>query len=204
MRNPLRKFQTEKKVDAALLTNYKGYSLLEHVEEKSGERLEVNGEDVYVGELPHVVEINPNILPIPWVFRKMWMKKRFRIRIHQKRFDEPMVRDFYSGSILSPEKKREVLIEKGFMDQEGYMLKQNGERVKLDDAYHKVDVSDIDFIKAEYKALLDSKLIENAAKSMAKTGMKLDDKFYIILGIAFLAIVAVVFMLSGGVDSIGL
>lgn len=212
MRNPFRRFTLEKKVDAAILETWKGYSILKRVDELSGEHLSHNGEqgkeEVYTGIIPHVVEIHPDILPIPKVFKIAWIRKRWRIRIHHKLFDEPFTRGLYTGEILNQEKKKAVLEEKGFIDKEGYLLNANGDRVSIQEGdkkvYVKVDVSDIDFIKAEYKAMEDSKLVVKAAESMAKTGMKLDDKFYLLLGLSLITNVILVFLLSGGVGSLGL
>lgn len=212
MRNPFRRFNVEKKVDAALLETWKGYSILKRVDEISGEQLDYTGEngkeEVYTGKIPNLVEIHPDILPIPKVFKWAWIRKRWRIRIHHKLFDEGFTRDLFTGEILNQEKKKAVLEEKGFIDKEGYLLNSSGDRVSIQEGdsrvYVKVDVSDIDFIKAEYKAMYDSKLVEKAAESMAKTGMKLDDKFYLLLGLSLITNVILVFLMSGGVSSFGL
>jgi len=209
----LRRFRTEPKVDAALLESWKGYSVLKRVDEIGGEQLEYKNskgkdEEIYVGVIPNVVEIHPDILPIPTIFKKMWIKKRWRIRFHHKLFNEPFTRDLYTGEILNQEKKRAVLEEKGFIDSDGFLLNQNGDRVSLQEGdekvYVKVDVSDIDYIKAEYKAKYDSKMVEKAAEAMSKTGQKLDDKFYMIIACSIFAIVLVVFIMSGGLSSLGI
>ena len=215
MRNLFRRFPKENKVIAGLLEAYKGYAILKRVEELSGENLRYKNEaneeiEPYTGMLPSLVEIHPDILPLPWIFKKMWLNRRWRIRLHFKRFEEPLTRDLYSGEILDQEKKRRVLVEKGVIDQEGYLLDFNGNRVKLwDEAIQervciKIDVSDIDFIRAEYKALLDSKLVEKSADAMSKTGMKFDRNFYMLIGFFGLCIVGVVFIMSGGLGSLGL
>ena len=174
----------------------------------SGEKLLHEKNDVYIGVMPHVVEINPNILPIPAVFKAMWIRKRWRIRLHHKLKDEPFTRDFFTGEILNKEKKQAVLKERGFIDKDGYLLDQNGNRVSVAEAdkhfYIKVDVSDIDFIKAEYKAVDESNLVVKAAKSMLKTGQSLDTMFYILLGISLITNVVLVFLMQGGVESLGL
>ncbi len=174
----------------------------------TGEKIIHENKDVYTGVMPHVVEINPNILPIPFIFKQMWIRKRWRIRLHHKLFDEPFTRDLFSGEILNKEKKKAVLKERGFIDKEGYLLDQKGNRVSVgetdDKIYIKVDVSDIDFIKAEYKALEDSNLVGKAAAAMAKTGQSLDTYFYILLGISLITNVILVFLMQGGVDSLGL
>lgn len=212
MRNPLRKFSTEKKVDAGLLESWKGYSILKRVDEVGGEMLQYTNikgkkDNVYTGVIPHTIEIHPDILPIPRFYKLIWIRKRWRIRLHKKLFDEPFTRDLYTGEILNQEKKRAVLEEKGFLDHEGFLLDQDGNRVSMHEGdsrmFLKVDVSDIDFIKAETKAVADSKLVVESAKSMAKTGRKIDDNFYIIIGVAFAAIVLVVFIMSGGVEGLG-
>lgn len=215
VRNPLRRFPKEHKVDAGLLEVWKGWSILKRVDEISGENLKyrnAQNEEVepYTGMLPSLLEIHPDILPIPWVFKKMWIRKRWRVRLHFKRFEEPLTRDLYTGEILDPEKKERVLKEKGVIDQEGYLLDFDGQRVSLwDDTLNrrvclKIDVSDIDFIRAEYKALLDSKLVEKSADAMSKTGMKFDRNFYMLIGFFGLCLVLVVFIMSGGLGTLGL
>jgi hypothetical protein len=208
LRNPLKRFNQEKKVDAVLLETSRGYSILKRTEEITGEKIIHEKKDVYTGVMPHVVEVNPDFLPIPFIFKAMWMKKRWRIRLHHKLFDEPFTRDLYTGEILNQEKKKSVLKERGFIDNDGYLLDQNGNRVSIGEvdkkAYIKVDVSDIDFIKAEYKAVADSNLVGKAATSMAKTGQSLDTYFYILLGISLITNVILVFLMQGGVESLGL
>ncbi len=208
LRNPLRRFNKEKKVDAVILETNRGYSILQRTEELTGEKLLHEKEDVYIGVMPHVVEIHPDILPIPAIFKAMWIRKRWRIRLHHKLKDEPFTRDLFTGGILNEEKKQSVLQERGFTDREGYLLDEQGNRVSIGEAdkrvYIKVDVSDIDFIKAEYKAVADSNLVGKAAASMAKTGQSLDTYFYILLGISLITNVILVFLMQGGVESLGL
>ncbi len=130
------------------------------------------------------------------------------MRLHHKLFDEPFTRDLFTGEILNQEKKNAVLQERGFTDKDGYLLDNKGNRVSIGEAdiraYIKVDVSDIDFIKAEYKAVADSNLVGKAATSMAKTGQSLDTYFYILLGISLITNVILVFLMQGGVESLGL
>ena len=208
LRNPLRRFNKEKKVDAVILDTNRGYSILKRTEEVTGEKIIHDKEDVYTGVIPTVVEIHPDILPIPWVFKAMWIKKRWRMRLHHKLFDEPFTRDLFTGEILNQEKKKAVLKERGFIDKDGYLLDVLGNRVSIGEAdpkaYIKVDVSDIDFIKAEYKAVADSNLVGKAAASMAKTGQSLDTYFYILLGISLITNVILVFLMQGGVESLGI
>lgn len=208
LRNPLRRFNQEKKVDAVILETFKGYSILKRTEEITGEKIIHDKNDIYIGVVPAVVEIHPDILPIPTIFKTLWMRKRWRIRLHHKLFDEPFTRDLYTGEILNQEKKKAVLKERGFIDNDGYLLDQNGNRVSIGETdkkvYIKVDVSDIDFIKAEYKAVADSNMVVKAAASMAKTGQSLDTYFYILLGISLVTNVILVFLMQGGVDSLGL
>lgn len=208
MRNPLRRFNQEKKVDAVILETSKGYSILKHTEEVTGEKIIHEKEDVYTGVMPHVVEIHPDILPIPFIFKQMWIRKRWRIRLHHKLFDEPFTRDLFTGEILNKEKKQAVLRERGFIDKEGNLLFIKGNRFKIDkedpESFVKVDVSDIDFIKAEYKAVDESNLVVKTAQAMVKTGQNLDTMFYILLGISLITNVILVFLMQGGVDSLGL
>ena len=174
----------------------------------TGEKLLHGKEDVYIGVVPHVVEIHPDILPIPFIFKKMWISKRWRIRLHHKLKDEPFTRDLFTGAILNKEKKQTVLKERGFIDKDEYLLDEQGNRVSIGEVdkkvFIKVDVSDIDFIKAEYKAVADSNLVGKAAASMAKTGQSLDTYFYILLGISLITNVLLVFLMQGGVESLGL
>lgn len=212
MKNPFKGFKQESKVEVAILQSSPGFSILEKTIELSGERLKLPGkkeEEIYTGMVPHVVEISANILPLPAWYRFTWRKKKFRIRLHHQLIDEPFTRDFYSGQILNQEKKKQVLIERGFVDQEGFLLDSMGNRVNLEEAndgkaFIKVDVSDIDMIKAEYKALKDSELVQKAAEGMSKTGANLERNFWIILGISLVTNVILVFLMSGGVDSLGL
>ena len=191
-----------------ILETSRGYSILKRTEEVTGEKIIHDKEDVYTGTIPSVVEVHPDFLPIPFIFKAMWFKKRWRIRLHHKLFDEPFTRDLYTGEILNKEKKEAVLKERGFIDKDGYVLDSNGNRVSIGEVdkkvYIKVDVSDIDFIKAEYKAVADSNLVGKAATSMAKTGQSLDTYFYILLGISLITNVILVFLMQGGVESLGL
>ncbi len=163
LRNPLRRFNKEKKVDAVILETNRGYSVLKRTEEVTGEKIIHEKDDVYTGVIPALVEIHPDILPIPWVFKMMWIRKRWRMRLHHKLFDEPFTRDLFTGDILNQEKKKAVLNERGFTDKDGYLLDAKGNRVSIGETdkkvYIKVDVSDIVFIKAEYKAVADSYLV---------------------------------------------
>lgn len=216
LRNPLKflrrkKHPKEFKVIAALLESKPGFSTLQKTEEIGAEKLALPGkkEEIYTGQIPHVVEVSADILPLPSIFRWMWLRRKFRIRIHHRLFDEPFTRDFYSGDILNPEKKKAVLVERGFQDKDGFLLDKSGNRVNLSEVkdekvFVKVDVSDVDFIKAEYKALLDSKLVEKAAEGMAKTGASLERNFWIILAISLITNVVLVFLMNGGVESLGL
>lgn len=212
MKNPFRRFPSESKVIAALLESRPGFSTLKKTEEIGAEQLAIpdkKDDKIYVGKIPHVVEVKADILPLPSIFRWIWMRRKFRIRIHHRLFDEPFTRDLYTGEILNPKKKKAVLIERGFQDAQGFLLDSTGNRVVLLDdkdvhVFVKVDVSDIDFIKAEYKALLDSKLVEKAAEGMAKTGASLERNFWIILAISLITNVVLVFLMNGGVGSLGL
>ncbi len=217
MKNPLSRLRRKKhpkefKVVAALLESRPGYSWIQKTEEIGAEKLAIpnkKGEEIYSGVVPHVVEVTADILPLPSIFRWIWLRRKFRIRLHHRLFDEPFTRDLYTGEILNQEKKKAVLVERGFQDKDGFLLDKSGNRVNLSDAndektFVKVDVSDVDFIKAEYKALLDSKLVEKAAEGMAKTGASLERNFWIVLTISLITNVILVFLMNGGVESLGL
>lgn len=211
IRHSFKRFPKESEVIAAILETYPGYSTLQKTKEMGAESLLIPGtkdETVYIGKIPHVVEVKGDILPLPKIFKWMWLRRKFRIRIHHRLFDEPFTRDFYSGEILDQRKKKAVLIERGFQDQQGFLLDKEGNRADLSEnidekVFVKVDVSDIDFIKAETKAVLDSKLVEKAADGMSKTGASLERNFWIILGISLLSNVALVFLLNGGLEGLG-
>lgn len=212
MKNPFRRFPPESKVIAAILESHPGYSTLKKTEEIGGEKLAIpdkKNDEIYIGKIPHVVEVKGDILPLPAIFKWLWLRRKFRIRLHHRLFDEPCTRDLYTGDILNQEKKKAVLIERGFQDKDGFLLDKEGNRVNLSEfkdekTFIKVDVSDIDFIKAEYKALLDSKLVEKAAEGMAKTGASLERNFWIILGISLITNVILVFLLNGGLEGLGI
>lgn len=103
------------------------------------------------------------------------------------------------------------MIEKGVIDQEGYFLTpheldehgnvvKRGERMVLENCWVKPDFSDIDFIKSEFHSFLQSNSVVEAAKAMKKTGMGFDMWFYIVLIAAVIGMVAVVFIMAGGVN----
>jgi hypothetical protein len=209
MRNPLRRFRTESKVDAALLSVHPGYSILRRCDEIGAETLidHNDKEDVYRGVMPHVVEMHPDIIPLPWFQKKIYFRKVWRIRLHKRLAHEPFTRDLYTGEILNPAKKAAVLLEKGVIDYDGFLLDANGNRVYVSSdpfVYVKVDVTDIDFIKAEFKAVKESELVVEAAKSMAKTGKTFEKEFYYILALAMLIVGFIGFLALGGANAIGL
>lgn len=217
MKNPFKflrrkKHPKEFEVVAAILESRPGFSNLQKTTEVGAEKLKLpnkKGEEIYSGVVPHVVEVTADILPLPTIFRWIWLRRKFRVRLHHRLFDEPFTRDLYTGEILNQEKKKAVLVERGFQDKDGFLLDKSGNRVNLSDVpenktFVKVDVSDVDFIKAEYKALLDSKLVEKAAEGMAKTGASLERNFWIVLTISLITNVILVFLMNGGVESLGL
>ena len=115
---------------------------------------------------------------------------------------------FFSGQILKPERKRKLLIEKGVIDAEGYYLTPKeynaqgiqiggGNRYELEGCWIKPDFSDVDVVKSEFHYYKQSEATTETAKAMKRTGMSFDKWYYIVLVIAFVAMVAVVLITSG-------
>lgn len=191
----------EYSVPGLLLNSRKGFSTLQKIKVEGGEMIldPKEKETIYSGVIPQVIEISSNIIPSR--IARMFLAPKFRARIHYRLFDQPFTRDLYTGGILDPEKKQEVLIERGFMDKEGFLLQEkSGERFVIDGCYAKVDVSDIDFIKSEFHACEQSKAAIGVAAAMKKTGHSMDSMWKWIMIAAFASIVLVVFMMSGGAE----
>jgi len=209
----------ETRVPSVLLESERGYSRLMPCEVKGGEIIEKNtkvfwgnkeNQLIYTGEPPAILEFDTSLIPSR---RRLFFMKRYpkvaRLRLYHKLFDEPMTRELYSYSFLNPDKKRRVLVEKGIIDEQGYLLDEVTEivdgvelskrvRKNVNNVFVKPDVSDIDFIKAEFHALFQSKGIDKVAQSMNKTGQTFDKWFYLTLIAAFAFALGVVFVMSGG------
>ena len=121
-----------------------------------------------------------------------------RARLYHRLYDEPCTRDLYTGALLRPDKKHKVLIEKGVIDAEGYLLK-DGVRLVLEDCWVKPDFSDVDFIKSEFHAYKQSEVIQKTASAMAKTGQAIERWFFYVMITAFVAMVIVVIIMSGAI-----
>jgi len=209
----------ETKVPSALLESERGYSRLMPCNVIGGETIEKTSrvfwgkqenQSIYTGEPPAILEFDTKLIPSR---RRLFILKRYpkvvRLRLYHKLYDEPMTRELYSYSFLNPAKKRKVLVEKGIIDEEGFLLEWIQETIDgvvvtkkkrkvINHVFVKPDVSDIDFIKAEFHALFQSKGIEKVAQSMNKTGQSFDKWYYITLIGAFVFGVLVVFIMSGG------
>lgn len=187
-----------------ILQSYPGQSVIKKIKVLSGESIldpfTQEEEELYTGLTPHVLEMHSDIIP-SWFARK-FLPKKFRLRAHYRLWDQPFTRDLYTGGILAPEKKRKVLVERGFIDKEGYMLDVNGNRTTYEGCYIKVDVSDIDFIKSEFHALGESKAIEQAGAAMKKTGQTIEKWFFYLFALCIVGIVVVVFFMTGGLGGV--
>ena len=170
-------------------------------------------EIIYTGLQAQILNISPDIFPGKFaklVFHFLY-SKGLRVRAYHRLYDEPCTRDFYSGKLLRPDKKRKVLVEKGVIDEEGYYLKPKefdeqgvqiagGDRYVMENCWVKPDFSDVDFIKSEFHAFKQSEAVVETAKAMKKTGMNYDKWYYIVLIVALAAMAAVVFFTSGAVE----
>lgn len=159
---------------------------------------------IYNGVPSQILEIKLNALPFKkgftsWLCRQC-MPRVIRLRTYFNIWGEPFTRSPTTGSILDSEKKKQVLIEKGFMDKEGFLLDKEFQRVNYKHHWIKVDVSDIDFMNAEFHAFNQSKTVEKVAIAMSKVGT---NKAMEIVYVAIAAIIGVVittalFLFNGG------
>jgi hypothetical protein len=154
-------------------------------------------DDYYTGLEPTLVRIDRNIFPKRvqrWFAPYISAKGFFKIK------HEPCMRNPFNGTIVDQTKKKNTLIEKGVMDQQGFMLdKSTGNRMVIEDHWVKVDWSDIDYMKAEYHEFLQSKAIEHANAAMAKTGSGYEDILRWIVIASFIMVGFIVFIMSGGI-----
>jgi len=208
----------ELKMPAVLLESERGYAKLMKCDVIDGELISKKtlkiwskgDESIYTGEPPTVLEVETALIPYrrKLIFFKHYPKVA-RLRLYHKLFDEPMTRDLYSYSFLNPEKKRRVLIEKGIIDDEGFLLEEvvqevdginitKTQRKKILNVFVKPDVSEIDFIKAEFHAKHQSKGTTKLGEAMNKTGKEQDKWFYITILGALIFAFLVVFVMSGG------
>ncbi len=223
--NPLRIFtrhrkprpHREGKVPAALMQTNPLYSLIKPCIVESNEiildpdikkdkKKFARSNVIYTGYPPQFLEIDRRILPIPPIIRFLLRNKPIRVQLYRQIENEPVTRDVYNGKIIDPDKKKKVLQERGVIDEEGYLLDMEGNRLEREKGVIvKVDFSDVDFVRAEFHALEVSKAVEHASKAMAKTGApsKLDEMKWVLIA-AFVALVAVVFIMSGGFASLNL
>lgn len=212
-------WKNERKVPAILLQTQEGYTDMKKVINVSGEflidpfdpeRKLSKKEIIYTGLQAQILNISPDIFPgrLARLIFGFLYSSGLRVRAYHRLYDEPCTRDFYSGRLLRPDKKRKVLIEKGVIDEEGYYLapkKYNakgvqtggGKRLELEDCWVKPDFSDIDFIKSEFHSFKQSEAVVESAKAMKKTGMNYDKWYYLVIIAAIVGMVAVVLITSG-------
>jgi len=202
-----RKLKENFNVNAALLDTEKGYSTLKPVKVESGEILHDPDKEkgqIYNGIYPTILEFDRKIFPMKIRFL---IPKKFRVRLYSKLAHEPFTRSLFTGKFLSSEKKRQILKDRNVVDDEGYLLDKDGKRAevqfpdaKKDERVHvKVDVSDIDCIKSEFHAYFQSKNSEKMASAMTKAGRNIERMIIWLFGIAIVGLVAVVFIMSGGI-----
>ena len=199
--------EKEVHINNVLLETEKGYSVMKKVKVVDGEVIQKEKgiwkkdlDDIYTGEPPQILEFHKECLP--WIRKRIFWKhtpKVVRLRVYHRLFDEPMTRDLYTGSYLNADKKRKVLVERGIIDEDGFLMDQEtGKRKEIQKGvWIKPDVSDIDFIKAEYHAKLESKEAEKIAEAMNKTGQTHDKWWYIVLIVAFGVVALTVLAYSG-------
>ncbi len=185
-------------VPVGLIEVQQGYAKLSRVNEYSGELLETlnKKEQCYTGWNPIVFEINRNIYPKR---SQRLFAPKIRVKAYFKLHNEPITRNPFTGGLLDQEKKQKVLIERGVIDQEGYLLDETGKRFNHKKHWVKVDVSDIDFIKGEVHSVKQNELVVDTARSMKKSGMIFDNLIkWIVIG-AFILVGFIVFVMSGGI-----
>ena len=199
------KFPSETAVPTALITADQGIIEIRRVEELSGELLKnpdvkvgkkKRPDIIYSGWNPTTIVIYSNLFP-RW-FQKLLGKPKLRLKGYFNLKHEPITRNPFTGEILDPVKKKSVLVERGIIDSEGWLLDHDGERIGYDSYWLKVDVSDIDFIKSEFHAYFQSEAEVKAAQAMKRTGQTLDDMWKWIIISAFVCIAFIVFTMSGG------
>lgn len=186
-------------VHAALLINEKGYSTLKPVNIESGEILHDPDKKkgmIYNGVYPTILEFDRKIFPLKSRFT---IPRKFRVRLYSKLAHEPFTRSLFTGNFLSSKKKRQILRERKVIDEEDYLLDADGERTETEGGYVKVDVSDIDFTKAEFHSYFQSKNTQKIADAMKKAGRNIERMILWMFGIAIGGLVAVVFIMSGGI-----
>ncbi len=196
---PRRKWKENFNVNAALITHEKGYSILRPVKVESGEILQDPDKDkgeIYNGVYPTILEFDRKIFPLK---SRLRFPKKFRVRLYSKLAHEPFTRSLFTGKFLSKEKKLKVLRERNVIDAEGYLLDADGERSEIEEGYVKVDVSDIDFTKAEFHAYHQSKNNEKIADAMKKAGRNVERMIIWMFAIGIIGLVAVVFIMQGGI-----
>jgi len=196
---PRRKWKENFNVNAALMIHEKGYSILRSIKVESGEILQDTDKEkgeIYNGVYPTILEFNRNIFPIKV---RYLIPRKFRVRLYSKLAHEPFTRSLFTGNFLSKEKKLKVLRERNIIDAEGFLLDSDGERSEIKGGYVKVDVSDIDFTKAEFHAYLQSKNNQKIADAMKKAGRNVERMIIWMFGIGIAGLVVVVFIMSGGI-----
>lgn len=172
-----KKLKEEKptKVKAVLLQSDRGYSTLRKVDVLNGEMIQDPDDEnksIYTGMLAEIFEIHSSVLPSR--LSRMFIPKIFRLKGYFRVGDQPFTRSPYTGEVLDSDKKRSVLLERGIIDKEGYYLDVDGKRHVEDSCWIKVDVSNIDFIAAEFHAYEQSKNNQKMASAMSKTGAMQD------------------------------
>ena len=212
-------WKNEPKVPSILLQTQEGYTDMKKVINVSGEflidpfhkeRKQSKKEVIYTGLQAQILNISPDIFPgrLARLIFGFLYAGGLRVRAYHRLFDEPCTRDFYTGKLLRPEKKRRVLVEKGIIDAEGYYLTPKefdaegnyvggGTRYEIEGCWVKPDFSDIDFIKSEFHAFKQSETVVEIARAMKKTGMSFDKWYYIVIIACIVGMVAVVLITSG-------
>lgn len=196
---PRRKSKENFNVSSALIIHEKGYSTIKPVNIESGEILEDPDKkkgEIYSGVHPTILEFDRKIFPIKARFR---FPKKFRVRLYSKLAHEPFTRDLFTGNYLSKEKKSKVLQERNVIDKDSFLLDADGQRTEVEGGYVKVDVSDIDFTKAEFHAYHQSKNNEKIAEAMKKAGRNTEKMIVWMFLIAIAGLVITVFIMQGGI-----
>lgn len=201
VKNPFhrRKWKENFNVNSAILINRKGYSVLKPVKVESGEILhdpDKKKGEIYNGVYPTILEFDRKIFPLKSRFR---FPKTFRVRLYSKIAHENFTRSLFTGDFVAKDKKIQVLRERNVIDAEGFLLDADGERTEIKGAYVKVDVSDIDFVKAEFHAYHQSKNDEKIADAMKKAGRNIERMIIWMFLIGIAGLVLTVFIMQGGI-----